>query len=256
MPEMSFGRSIRYRRNKLGLSQTRLGELVGRSASTVRSWEKDSTTPTDPEVLRALSAVLGIEHELLFDRAGVEVPEIETSPTMEQELGSLAPQAAGTAGETDSLEEKTEGQVEAAADEPLHEDEVAADQPDDVDEESDPEPSGPTWSARGSEREPVAVGVTATVGPGVEGGVAASQMASPQPGFVAPQQPYVYTMPAPPVAEPTYMEDESQRQLYRVRNLATLVLAVALIVTFLWALGNGWQELTSWWDEFVGQLQL
>ena len=204
-----------------------------------------------------MSAVLGIEHELLFDRAGVDVPEIETSPTVEQELGSLAPRAAAeTAEETDSLEETTEAEVEADADEPLAEDEFAAEGVDHRDEKPDPGPSGPTWSARGSDPEPVAVGVTATVGPGVEGGVAASQKASPQPGFVAPQQPYVYTMPAPPVAEPTYMEDESQRQLYRVRNLATLVLAVALIVTFLWALGNGWQELANWWDEFVGQLQL
>jgi transcriptional regulator with XRE-family HTH domain len=33
MPERSFGRTVRYRRTKLGLSQAKLAELVGRSAS-------------------------------------------------------------------------------------------------------------------------------------------------------------------------------------------------------------------------------
>ena len=32
MPERSFGRTIRYRRTKLGISQAKLGDLVGRSA--------------------------------------------------------------------------------------------------------------------------------------------------------------------------------------------------------------------------------
>src|SRR5918996_1767355 len=92
MPERSFGRTIRFRRTKLGLSQSKLGELVGRSPGTIRSWERDDSTPNDPEVLMALAAVLGVEQRTLFEKAGVNRPEIETSPTFEQELATLRPE--------------------------------------------------------------------------------------------------------------------------------------------------------------------
>jgi len=52
------------------------------------------------------------------------------------------------------------------------------------------------------------------------------------------------------------MEDESQRQLYRVRTLATLVVLVALVIAFVWAIGEGVGALDAWWDEFFGNLQL
>jgi transcriptional regulator with XRE-family HTH domain len=219
MPEMTFGRSIRYRRTKLGLSQTRLGELVGRSAAAVRSWERDASMPSDPSVLQALSAVLGIDVSVLFEKAGVDAPlYVETRPTIEESLGSLAPAGSKRFDWTDS---------ESA---------VGPDLPD-PDDESD--------VAEDSEENLVALGAPASVS------TPASNV-----GFVAPSQRYLYTSPAPPVAEVTYMEDESQRQMYRIRHLATLVVFVALLVMFVWAMGHGWDAITGWWDDFVGNLQL
>ena len=90
MPERSFGRTVRYRRTRIGLSQAQLGELVGRSASSIRSWERDVSTPTDPSVLTALSAILDIDGRALFDKAGVETPAEESHPTVEESLASLA----------------------------------------------------------------------------------------------------------------------------------------------------------------------
>jgi hypothetical protein len=52
------------------------------------------------------------------------------------------------------------------------------------------------------------------------------------------------------------MEDQSQRQLYRVRSLATLVAFVALVVAFIWAVGEGLGALGDWWDSFFGNLRL
>jgi hypothetical protein len=52
------------------------------------------------------------------------------------------------------------------------------------------------------------------------------------------------------------MEYQSQRQLYRVRHLATLVLLVALIVLFVWAFGNSVEAFSSWWDDFFSTFQL
>ncbi len=218
MPEMTFGRSIRYRRTKLGLSQTRLGELVGRSGAAVRSWEKEASTPTDPSVLQALSAVLGIEEDVLFEKAGVTAPVVEDTATVEQVLGTLAPE--------ESSEELD-------------------DQPEDSMRQPMPEPIAPLH-----EPKPVTVGVAATPLSPAPVATATATVAEPtSTGFV-------YTMPAPPVPEPSYMEDESQRQMYRVRHLGTLVLVVALIVLFVWALGNGWEAFTSWWDGLLNTLQI
>ncbi len=220
-PEMSFGRSVRYRRTKLGLSQTRLGELVGRSAAAVRSWERDSSIPSDPSVLEALSAVLGIEQQVLFDKAGLDAPAVETSPTVEEALGTLTPTTPSPAVEQD------QGDAEISVDESR------------------------SWSYREDPSdELISVGFT-PIPP--HGDVYATRG---DPAFSSPVDPFVLTVPAPPTIEPSYMDDESQRQMYRIRNLSTLVLAVALIVLLFWALGNGWEELNTWWDDFFGQLRL
>ena len=49
------------------------------------------STPTDPSVLNALSAILDIDGRALFDKAGVLTPAEEAHPTVEESLASLAP---------------------------------------------------------------------------------------------------------------------------------------------------------------------
>ena len=223
-PEMSFGRSVRYRRTKLGLSQTRLGELVGRSAAAVRSWERDTSVPSDPSVLEALSAVLGIEKEVLFAKAGMETPVVESSPTVEEALGSLAP--ASQVRETESAEVSTI-----------------------------PTPPPDAEQSRRSYREdPSNDMVSVPYTPIPPSGDMTPGSATP--AYSSSVDPFVLTVPAPPVLEPSYMEDETQRRMYRIRNLATLVLGLALVVMMFWALGHGWDELMGWWDDFLGQLRL
>jgi hypothetical protein len=87
-------------------------------------------------------------------------------------------------------------------------------------------------------------------------GVAEMSTTSEPPAFVSPPEPYVITAPTPPVVEPSYMEDDNQRQVYRVRNLATVVLVVALFVILLWSLDNTLDAVGDWWDEFVRTLSL
>jgi transcriptional regulator with XRE-family HTH domain len=242
MPEMSFGRSIRYRRTRIGLSQTRLGELVGRSGAAVRSWERDASVPTDVSVLQALSAVLGIETEVLFEKAGVAIPAVETSPTVEEVLGSLTPVEEEMFVEVPSRIEEAPVQVETPASEEFEEFSLD-DQPDDADDDFTADL--PIEEAP----EPVTVSATPlpVSKPSNRGTFALSPPTEPR---------FRYTTPAPPVLEPTYMEDQSQRQLYRVRHLATLVLVVALIVLFVWALGNSVEAFASWWDDFFGTFQV
>ncbi|HEU4319240.1 MAG TPA: helix-turn-helix domain-containing protein [Acidimicrobiia bacterium] len=208
MPERSFGRTVRYRRTKLGLSQAKLGELVGRSTATIRSWERDKSRPNDPKVLGALAAILGIDERHLFGKADVEQPTFEeTSPTVEQALATLSPG---------------------------HEEPVAAgsvsSQYEDLIEPMDRNPADPN--------------VRHLVG------VAAG------PAFVAPPDPYVQGPLTPNLTDVSYMEDPSQRQIYRVRTLATVVALVALVVAFLWAFEEGLGALGEWWDGFFGNLRL
>ena len=226
MPERTFGRTVRYRRTKLGLSQAQLGELVGRSPSTVRSWERDKSAPNETGVLHALSAILGIDERSLFEKAGQEPPpDVDTSPTLEESLASLRPQI----------------EVEEVQPEP-----------------EEPEPEEPSFDM-GTEDEPLRAEPAAQADRFPKGAPVAVTTVSPpdpEPGYVAPPGPYFMTSPTPPIAEPSYIEDESQRQLYRVRNLATLVAAVALAIALIWAVSESLGALGAWWDDFFGSLRL
>jgi hypothetical protein len=162
----------------------------------VRSWERDESRPNDTKVLVALSAILAVDEQSLFEKAGLTQPLVESSPTIEQELATLSP---------DPIEV------------------------DDIDEEPEPSP----------EPAPEPGPVTTT-----------------DPSYVAPPNSYVLTAIAPPNHEPSYIEDRGQRQLYRVRNLATIVILVALGIAFLWALSEGLGAFGTWWDDFFGNLRL
>ena len=52
------------------------------------------------------------------------------------------------------------------------------------------------------------------------------------------------------------MEDRFQRQMYRVRHLATLVMLVALVIVLLWSVSNAFSAFGLWWDDFFGQLRI
>ncbi|HUG07624.1 MAG TPA: helix-turn-helix domain-containing protein [Acidimicrobiia bacterium] len=230
MPERSFGRMVRYRRTKLGLSQAKLGELVGRSTATIRSWERDKRRPNDEKVLSALAAILGVSERQLFDKADVDRPAVETSPTVEQALASLS-----TVEETTVVPDETE--------------------------------VGDSHPGRPSAGEPISVPQTPPPIPVVVGAVQRHIGAIAEdegelfsemdfPAYVAPPEPYVQTPLTPTLADVSYVEDPSQRQMYRVRTLATLVGFVGLVVAFVWALGEGVGALGVWWDDFFGNLRL
>lgn len=215
MPERSFGRTVRYRRTKLGFSQAKLGELVGRSTATIRSWERDKSRPNDPQVLSTLAAILGVSERQLFDKTDVELPVfVETSPTVEQALAELSREHPVVPS---TPPDETDVEVD---------DRTGLDR--EPDPESAPEPAQPVRPL---------VGVAS------------------KPAYVAPPDPYVQT-PLTPSSEVSYIEDRSQRQMYRVRTLATIVALVALVVAFIWAFGEGLGALGDWWDGFFGNLRL
>ena len=52
------------------------------------------------------------------------------------------------------------------------------------------------------------------------------------------------------------IEDAGQKQLYRVRSLATVVLMVALVIVLIWATTSAFGALSEWWDGFVSNLRI
>jgi transcriptional regulator with XRE-family HTH domain len=227
MPERSFGRMVRYRRTKLGLTQAKLGELVGRSTATIRSWERDKSRPNDDRVLSALAAILGIDERQLFDKADVEPPAVETSPTVEQALASLSI---------------------------TREPDPAPDESEDKGADSRPRGGDPISVPQTPPPVPVMAGAPSLDDEAV---AADGHRKDPDgPAYLAPPEPYVQTPLTPSLADVSYVEDPAQRQMYRVRTLATLVGFVALVAAFVWAMGEGIGALGAWWDEFFGNLRL
>ena len=92
MGDHSFARLIKRRRDALGFSQARLGELVGRSASTIRNWERGNSTPSERSDAVALAAVLGLDERDVLEGAGFDVEAAGTHQTLEQGYASLAPE--------------------------------------------------------------------------------------------------------------------------------------------------------------------
>jgi len=61
---MELAELIKERRAQLGMTQLRLAEMLGRSASTIRSWERGATLPPR-EIREALATALGVEPKAL-----------------------------------------------------------------------------------------------------------------------------------------------------------------------------------------------
>jgi transcriptional regulator with XRE-family HTH domain len=269
MPERSFGRVVRFRRTKLGLSQAQLGQLVGRTPATIRSWESDKSVPNDPKLLTTLSAILGVDERTMFDKAGQEPPMVvESSPTIEEALASLSEPGTSAAMVTSNVyQELAPGDGVQPVAEPKS---VMVVPPVDVpvEDEDQPDPGDdgdPEWYDDDSpgiviELESRATGLVSVPVPAVPALPATAEVAVAPAATVEslspPTERLVVTSPAFPVVEPSYLEDSTQRQMYRVRTLATVVGLVALVVAFLWAMSEGISALGDWWDGFLDTLRL
>lgn len=91
MSDQDFGGLIRQQRDELGLSVTRVAELIGRAPSTVRNWERGRSVPSDAGLLSTIAAVLAVPERRLFEAAGLDAPTKEHAPTIEQSLSEIAP---------------------------------------------------------------------------------------------------------------------------------------------------------------------
>lgn len=238
-----FGSTIKRRRDALGISQSRLADLVGRSTSTIRNWEKDSASPSDPADVVALAAVLGVPEPELLEAAGFEPSIVESAPTLEESFASLTsetaiakpssdpdpdpdpdpePEPDSPTTETPDLRENLGsegGGHESDDDEP----EPLVDSDESTDEDLEPEPLTTAERVRGR------------------------RLFRAAPPTV---------LEATPIGEASYMEEESERQRYRIRSMITAMVVIALVFVLMWSFGRTTDAISSMWDEFIGMLSI
>lgn len=248
--DTSFGALIKARRVALGMSQVGLAELVGRSASAIRTWERGSSTPTDEGVVRSLSAVLGIDEEDLRETVGLPpTTRHDDEVTGDAPWDALTDDEIPAEGDLDTREPiaiDAESPIanEAEEQEPS-EPPTAGDEPDgdQASEEEPDEESVPQGVERGGE-ESAAPSIVAsddevTVIEPVVAGVADAPVAATR----------VVQQPEAP-QQRSYLEDPEQMMTYWIRAALTVALTVFLLVVLFWAMGQLGDSLGEVWEVF------
>jgi transcriptional regulator with XRE-family HTH domain len=213
-----FGDIVRRGRERAGLSQARVAQLIGKSASTVRAWEQGRSKPADRQAVSALAAILGLnEHELL-DHAGFErLPDVAPR-SVRDELSALASEHAvpGPAPSGSGTAHADRGARHLHSEsKPRHKVVPDAAASEDV-----------RPVARSGARSPKVTTVTTPVAR-----VAAS-------------------------ANVSYIEDEEQKGFYRRRAVATVTVLVVLVVILWWSLGRTGGAIGEFIRSFLNELNI
>lgn len=244
MSDRDFGGTIRRRRERLGLSVSRVAELVGRAPGTIRAWERGTLVPEDPSAVSTLAAVLGLDESATFQLAGLAPPIAEGQVTVEQALRSLSdseePSRLLFGDRVGTRERRTpSGGVDLA--------------------DSNLPPAPPPAPPAGARPRPVrapsgeegASSASGTgrspSGPGFLNRLRAATVR--RPGSAAP----LTTLPAAPV-EPSYMENPEERWSYRLRSLLTAAGIGFLLLVFGWAATNFLDAISETWDILTSNL--
>lgn len=236
MPERDFAALIRQSRERLGLTSSRVAELIGRAPGTIRAWEKGTSLPSEPSVVSSLAAVLGIEEVTLFEAAGLEPPVVGSGPTVRQALSSITPEARRERSPESPQSQEREPPAHGTTFQPRN---------DRQDEEAD---VAQTTAARSESTTGVERQTGADRRPRFLDRLrAATVRRQPSPGS-APS-----TLPPVPRA-PSYLEDPTERWSYRLRSIYTAAGVVAMLVVLGWAASNLFGSLGEVWEILTSNL--
>ena len=106
--EQTFGEFVAARRAELGIPLSTFADLIGRSTSTVRAWERGRARPGDPSTLAAVAAVLDVEEAHLAALAGGE----RLAPPPPPEPSEIAPPPSDDGAAEEPGEPDEEAQTE------------------------------------------------------------------------------------------------------------------------------------------------
>ncbi len=232
MADQDFAGLLRQSRERLGLTASRVAELIGRAPGTVRAWEKGTSRPSDAAVVSSLAAVLGIDEGALFEAAGLEPPVPQSRQTVRQALSSIAPDARRE--ERDSAPERTAVSREPSGTTTTFDSSQ-------VEEDEENEVVEPAVMAREGRERHMAPRI------GFADRLRAATVRRPRPAS-APS-----TLPPVPRA-PSYMEDPTERWSYRLRSIYTAVGVVLLFIALGWAASNLFDSLGEVWEILTANL--
>ena len=208
--QLSLGELIRRQRAALDLTQARLAELVGRSPSTVRSWERDRSHPADEASMAALAAVLGLtDEEVASASGGQPAPAL---PLLEEDWRSDPPGI-----------DPEEAEPETVLDAPAEESETP-DEPSDPSVEAEAPPITESRTPLDS-RQPEPVEPLRTTSPST-----AAEKTDIATGVEAPVS---AVLVRPRV--PSYLDDPRELRTYRSRAIMTAILLVLMFIVLSWA---------------------
>ncbi|HEY5685018.1 MAG TPA: helix-turn-helix domain-containing protein [Acidimicrobiia bacterium] len=236
MSGSEFGGMIRGAREKLGLSHTRLADLVGRSPSIVRAWERGHTIPDETSVLSSLAAVLGLEERSVFTAAGVTLPGPRTTRTLEQSLSEIAPTALGGPVRTPAPTAQPAAPAGAGVTpvSPLP---------------GDDSPPSASAGRRGNHRSPSPK--KGSLSGAVRWLESARSLLRRRSTGSRPTASPSATAPAPVQAR-SYVEDPGQRLLYRMRSLFLLAGIAVMLIVFVWAADGFFDAVGASLDAIFG----
>jgi transcriptional regulator with XRE-family HTH domain len=246
--DSDFAGLVRRNRERLGLTTSRVAELIGRSPGTVRAWEKGTTRPTEDSVVSSLAAVLGIDESVLFDAAGLEPPVVEASPSMRQALSTLAPRPETVEPKTTRPSARDQSSVPGSA---PAEAEGAPPTP-----EREPDRSTATFQETDDEEFDLAEPATSPASH-VRSRAGRSSFADRLRAATVRRAPRPAAAPStlPPVpTAPSYMEDANERWSYRLRAIYTAVGVILMFIVLGWAASNLFDSLGELWSELTANL--
>ncbi len=254
---------IRSRRIMLGLSQARLAEMVGRTATTVRRWERGEVSPPD-DVVERLAAALEVDAGELRPppppkRSSVVVSGGGT-PTPPSRLPRDAPDgpAAGDSTRPQAASPVTRLQRKSPAPPAPGKPKPAAPAADTTTDapagepwiQFEPEPAPPpaaaaaarsadaTADAPAAARAPAAAPPPAPVATATAARQSAPAVQVDDLDATAAVPPPRRPVARAPVVTRSYLEDPKQRLLYSLRLILTLAALGVMAVVAVWALGE------------------
>ncbi len=244
---------IRSRRIMLGLSQARLAELVGRTATTVRRWERGEVAPPE-DVIDQLAEALEVDAAQLEPRpaptrssvvvAGSATPAPPTQAPQPRTDRTAATRPATAPVGRPAAPPRRPAQPAAAdttTDAPTGEPWIQFD--------AEPAPPPPALSQLPHAPSPAAAPPRPT---------ATATAARPAPPAPPADPDATAAVPAPrrPVARPpvaparSYLEDPKQRVLYGLRLILAVVALGVMAIIAIWAFGELFGALDEALDFF------
>ena len=239
---LSFGEIIRDQRAALGMTQARLAELVGETTSAVRSWEREQAIPGDPATLQSLSAVLGVDPEVLLEPAR-EAGYIEPLVEVSKGVRLLGAGSSLDALRTPPPEENDVTELTS----PVEKSETAREWIEPIDAVEPWEPEAPTEAIQ----VPIVVTPTSTMVQLPPGGVPQwwRQLRS------ALDSTRRKGAQRRTLVAGNYLDDPREIRRYRLRALYTFIAMVASLIVIRYAMGEVGESASSMWAKFSGKVR-